>query len=130
LCAARACRLILAKVVRDEVEEILFLHAERLPALDAAQLIAAYHRLVKLANPEFVPYPNEHLVRSSLSSGSARTPTRVNFASGVAKRKQFPSILCDLSELDSDTTEELAERVFLRVAKGLEAKVSARRIEG
>jgi len=38
LCAARVCRLVLAEVVRDEVEENLLLHAQRLPVLDADQL--------------------------------------------------------------------------------------------
>ncbi|HXR39421.1 MAG TPA: PIN domain-containing protein [Terracidiphilus sp.] len=65
LCAARVCRLVLAEVVRDEVEENLLLHAERLPALDAQQLIADYHRLIKRANPELVPYPDKNLVSSS-----------------------------------------------------------------
>jgi hypothetical protein len=35
LCAARLCRLVLADVVRDEVEENLLLHAVRLPSLEA-----------------------------------------------------------------------------------------------
>ena len=65
LCAARVCRLVLAEVVRDEVEENLLLHAQRLPALDADQLIEDYRRLIKLTNPELVPYPDEDLVRSS-----------------------------------------------------------------
>jgi len=65
LCAARVCRLVLAAVVRDEVEENLLLHAERLPSLDADQLIEDYRRLIKLSNPELVPYPDSDLVRSS-----------------------------------------------------------------
>ena len=65
LCAAKVCRLVLAEVVRDEVEENLLLHAERLPALDADQLIEDYRRLIKLTNPEVVPYPDKDLVRSS-----------------------------------------------------------------
>ncbi|MBZ5570468.1 MAG: PIN domain-containing protein [Acidobacteriia bacterium] len=65
LCAAKVCRLVLAEVVRDEVEENLLLHSERLPSLDANQLIADYRRLVKLTNPEIVPYPDKDLVRSS-----------------------------------------------------------------
>lgn len=65
LCAARVCKLVLAAVVRDEVEENLLLHAERLPAIDADQLIEDYRRLIKLTNPEVVPYPNRDLVRSS-----------------------------------------------------------------
>lgn len=65
LCAARVCRLVLAAVVRDEVEENLLLHAERLPSLDADHLIEDYRRLIKLSNPELVPYPDSDLVRSS-----------------------------------------------------------------
>jgi len=65
LCAARACKLVLAAVVRDEVEENLLLHAERLPAIDADQVLEDYRRLTKLTNPEVVPYPNTDLVRSS-----------------------------------------------------------------
>ena len=65
LCAAKMCKLVLAEVVRDEVEENLFLHAERLPSLDGEQLIADYRRLIKLTNPELVPYPDKDLVRSS-----------------------------------------------------------------
>jgi predicted nucleic acid-binding protein len=65
LCAARVCSLVLAEVVRDEVEENLLLHAQRLPALDADQLIEDYRRLIKLTNPEVVPSPDRDLVRSS-----------------------------------------------------------------
>ena len=65
LCAARVFRLVLAEVVRDEVEENLLFHAERLPSLDADQLIEDYRRLIKLTNPELVPYPDRHSVRSS-----------------------------------------------------------------
>ena len=55
LCAAKVCKLVLAEMVRDEVEENLLLHAERLPSIDADQLIDDYHRLIKLTNPELVP---------------------------------------------------------------------------
>jgi predicted nucleic acid-binding protein len=65
LCAARLCKLVLAEVVRDEVEENLLIHAERLPSLEADELIEHYRRLVKLTNPEMVPYPAKALVRSS-----------------------------------------------------------------
>ena len=65
LCAARVCKLVLAAVVRDEVEENLLLHAQRLPAIDADQLIEDYRRLIKLTNPEVVPYPNADMVRAS-----------------------------------------------------------------
>ena len=65
LCAGKVCRLVLAEVVRDEVEENLLLHAERLPALDADQLIEDYRHLIKLTNPEIIPYPDKDLVRSN-----------------------------------------------------------------
>lgn len=39
LCAAKVCKLALAKLVRDEVEENLLLHAARLRFIDADQLI-------------------------------------------------------------------------------------------
>jgi hypothetical protein len=54
-----------AHLVRDEVKENLLLHAERLPSLDADQLIEDYRRLMKLTSPELVPYPDKDLVRAS-----------------------------------------------------------------
>jgi predicted nucleic acid-binding protein len=65
LCAARLCKLVLAEVVRDEVEENLLLHAERLSSSDSDKLVEHYHRLIKLTNPDLVPYPDEALVRLS-----------------------------------------------------------------
>jgi predicted nucleic acid-binding protein len=65
LCAAQLCKLVLADVVRDEVEENLLLHAERLPSLEADELIEHYRHLVKLTDAEMVSYPDEALVRSS-----------------------------------------------------------------
>jgi predicted nucleic acid-binding protein len=64
LCAARLCKLVLAEVVRDEVEENLLLHAERLSTREVDELIEHYHRLVKLTDPEIVPYPARELVQS------------------------------------------------------------------
>lgn len=64
LCAARLCKLVLAEIVRDEVEENLLLHAQRLPPSDCDKLIDHYRRLIKLTNPELVPYPTRALVDS------------------------------------------------------------------
>ena len=64
LCAAGVCKLVLAEAVRDEVEENLLLHVDRLPSLDGDQLIADYHRLVELTRPELIPYPAAARVRS------------------------------------------------------------------
>jgi hypothetical protein len=65
LCAAKVCKLVPAEVVRDEVEGNLLSHAQRLAALDADQLIEDYRPLIKLINPEVVPYPSREMVRSS-----------------------------------------------------------------
>lgn len=65
LCAAKVCRLVLAEAVRDEVEENLLIHAERLKSLDGERLLEDYRRLIRLTNPEIVPYPDVELVRSS-----------------------------------------------------------------
>jgi predicted nucleic acid-binding protein len=106
LCAARLCNLVLAEVVRDEVEENLLLHAERLSSLEADKLIEHYRRLIKLTNPEMVLYPDESLVRSSrhiirheadvpvlLSAFSSRpdwllTHNTKHFTQAVAKRER------------------------------------------
>ena len=56
---------MLAEIVRDEVGENLWLHAEQLPSLDADAVIEDYHRLIKLAKPQLVPYPDKDLVNSS-----------------------------------------------------------------
>jgi predicted nucleic acid-binding protein len=65
LCAARVCKLVLAEVVRDEVEQNLLIQSERRSSLEADKLINHYHRLLKLTKPELVRYPHESLVRSS-----------------------------------------------------------------
>ncbi len=65
LCAARICRLVLAEVVRDEVQENLLLHAGRLKPEDAKTLVEDYRRLISLTRPEFVPYPGTDRVRSN-----------------------------------------------------------------
>ena len=64
LCAARVCKLVLAEIVRDEVEENLLLHAGRLPSFDANQLLDDYRRLIALTRPESVAYPEQSLVHS------------------------------------------------------------------
>ncbi len=65
LCARRICRLVLAEVVRDEVEENLLLHAGRLRPEDAKALAGDYRRLVRLTDPELVRYPDTDRVRSN-----------------------------------------------------------------
>lgn len=65
LCAAKVCKLVLAEVVRDEVEENLIVQAERFPSLDVKQLIEDYRRLIQLTSPQLVPYPDSEVVLSS-----------------------------------------------------------------
>jgi hypothetical protein len=65
ICAARVCRLVLAEVVREEVEENIHLHAERLPALDGDDVIEDYRRLIKLTDPEMIGRPERPLVQSN-----------------------------------------------------------------
>jgi hypothetical protein len=65
LCAAGIGRLVLAEVVREEVEENLLLHAGRLSPADADQLIEDYHRLITLCGPERVRYPDADRVRAN-----------------------------------------------------------------
>jgi predicted nucleic acid-binding protein len=110
LCAARVCRLVLAEVVRDEVEENLLLHGEHLPALDVDQLIEDYRRLIKLTNPEVVHYPDKNLVRSSrhLIRHAADVPVLL---SAMASKPDWL-----LTHNTKHFTKAVAERTSLRIA--------------
>jgi predicted nucleic acid-binding protein len=110
LCAARVCKLVLAEVVRDEVEENLLLHAERLPSLDADQLIEDYRRLMKLSNPEVVPYPDGGLVRASrhLIRHAAYVPVLL---SAVASKPDWL-----LTHNTKHFTKTVAHKTSLRIA--------------
>lgn len=110
LCAARLCRLVLAEIVRDEVEENLLFHAERLPALDADELIEHYRRLVKLTDPEIVPYPEKTLLQSNrhLIRHSADVPVLLSAMSSK------PDWL--LTHNTKHFTQAVANRTGLRIA--------------
>ena len=110
LCAARLCKLVLAEVVRDEVEENLLLHAERLPPLEADELIEHYRRLVELTHPEMVPYPAATLVRSSghLIRHAADVPVLL---SAMASRPDWL-----LTHNTKHFTQAVAKRAGLRIA--------------
>ncbi|HEV3316986.1 MAG TPA: PIN domain-containing protein [Candidatus Angelobacter sp.] len=110
LCAAKVCRLLLAEVVRDEVEENLLLHAERLPALDAEQLIEDYRHLMRLTSPELVSYPHKDLVRSSrhLIRHEADVPVLL---SAMASRPDWL-----LTHNTKHFTKTVAQRTSLRIA--------------
>ena len=107
LCAARICRLVLADVVRDEVEENLLIHVAGLLEEDAQELRDDYSKLIKLADPATIPYPSKddvlasrHLIRHQpdvpvlLSAMKAQpdwllTHNRRHFTPGVAKRTKL-----------------------------------------
>ena len=110
LCAAKVCKLVLAEVVRDEVEENLLLHAVRLPSLDADQLIEDYRRLMKLTNPELVPYPDRDLVRASrrLIRHEADVPVLL---SAMASKPDWL-----LTHNTKHFTKVVAQRTSLRIA--------------
>ena len=110
LCAARLCKLVLAEVVREEVEENLLVHAERLPSLEADELIEHYRRLIKLTDPEMVSYPTEALVRSSrhLIRHAADVPILL---SAMASK---PNWL--LTHNTKHFTQAVAKRTGLRIA--------------
>lgn len=110
LCAAKVCKLVLAEVVRDEVEENLLIHAERLPSFDADQLIEDYRRLIKLTSPELVPYPADDLVRSSrhLIRHAADVPVLLSAMAGK------PDWL--LTHNIKHFTKTVAQKTSLRIA--------------
>jgi predicted nucleic acid-binding protein len=110
VCAARLCKLVLAQVVRDEVEENLLLHAERLPPLEGDELIEHYRRLVKLTDPEMVPYPAAALVRSSrhLIRHAADVPVVL---SAMASKPDWL-----LTHNTKHFTQAVAKRTGLRIA--------------
>jgi predicted nucleic acid-binding protein len=110
LCAAKVCKLILAEAVRDEVEQNLLLHAERLAARAAEQLIDDYRRLIELTDPQLVPYPQEHLVRSSRSLIRHEADVPVLLSAMASK----PDWL--LTHNTKHFTRAVAQRTSLRIA--------------
>jgi len=110
VCAAKVCKLVLAEVVRDEVEQNLLLHALRLPSLDADQLIEDYRHLIKLTNPELVPYPDHPLVHSSrhLIRHEADVPVLL---SAMASKPDWL-----LTHNTKHFTKAVAQRTSLRIA--------------
>jgi predicted nucleic acid-binding protein len=110
LCAARLCRLVLAQIVKDEVEENLLLHAGRLPSLEADKLTEQYRRLIKLTNPEVVPSPEASLVRSSrhLIRHEADVPILL---SAISSRPDWL-----LTHNTKHFTQAVAKRASVRIA--------------
>ena len=65
LCAARICRLVLAEIVRLEVEDNLLHHAAALPLPEGEHVLADYSMLLTLTRPESVPLPELEAVRQA-----------------------------------------------------------------
>jgi predicted nucleic acid-binding protein len=110
LCAAKVCRLVLAEAVRDEVEENLLLHAERLPSLDAEQLVEDYRQLIRLTKPELVAYPDKNLVLSSRNLIRHEADVPVLLSAMASK----PDWL--LTHNTRHFTKAVAQRTGLRIA--------------
>lgn len=114
LCAARVCKLVLAEAVRDEVEENLLIHAEKLSLSDAEQLIEDYRRLIRLTHPEMVAYPASDLVHSSwhIIRHEADVPVLL---SAMASRPDWL-----LTHNTKHFTDAVAQRCGLRIATPVE----------
>jgi predicted nucleic acid-binding protein len=114
LCAARVCKLVLAEVVRAEVEENLLLHAERLPELDGELLVERYRKLIKLTHPEVVAYPVAALVAASshLIRHEADVPV---ILSAMASKPDWL-----LTHNKKHFTKAVAERSGVRIATPVE----------
>jgi len=114
LCSARICKLVLAEAVRVEVERNLALHAQRLALDDKDQPIEAYHRFIRLSDPELVPFPsleavraNRHLIRHE--------PDIPVLLSAMAARPDW--VLTNNTE---HFTQSVALRAGLRIATPVE----------
>jgi predicted nucleic acid-binding protein len=108
LCAAGICRMVLAEVVRREVERNLLNRTAAFPAAEAEQVLNDYLKLIKLARPEIVPPPpveevarSQHLIRHLadvpvlLSARRSQpdwllTHNTKHFTAAVAKRTGLP----------------------------------------
>lgn len=104
LCAARICRMVLAEIVREEVEENLLQHAVSLGPQESEQVLNDYTNLIKLARPTLIPLPDtndvarsRHLIRHAadvpvlLSAIQSQpdwllTHNTTHFTQAVAKR--------------------------------------------
>ncbi|MFN7927571.1 MAG: PIN domain-containing protein [Blastocatellia bacterium] len=67
LCAAHACQLVLAEIVREEVERNLLkkVFAVGRDQEFADQLLADYDKFLQLAKPEIIPFPDKQVVLAS-----------------------------------------------------------------
>jgi predicted nucleic acid-binding protein len=114
LCAAKVCKLVLAEAVRDEVEENLLIHAERLPSINADLLIEDYRRLIRLTHPEIVPYPSQGQVRSSRHLIRHEADVPVLLSAMTSKADWL------LTHKTKHFTQAVAQRTSLRIGTPVE----------
>lgn len=110
LCAARICRMVLAEIVREEVEENLLLHAIPLDSQDADQILDDYTNLIQLARPILVPLPEADEVRDSrqLIRHASDVPVLL---SAIHRRPDWL-----LTHNTTHFTQAVAKRTGLRIA--------------
>ena len=86
------------------------LRNDRIDPATVVQLIDDYRRLIKLTNPELVPYPNQDLVRSSrhLIRHEADVPVLL---SAIASKPDWL-----LTHNTKHFTKRVAQRTGLRIA--------------
>ncbi len=108
LCAARVCKLVLAEVVRDEVEQALLMQP-KLSSAASVRLMQGYRRLMKLTEPDLVPYPDARLVRANrnLIRHEADVPVLLSAMAGK------PDWL--LTHNKKHFTKAVAQRTSLRI---------------
>jgi len=102
--------MVLAEVVRYEVEENLLHHASLLSIPAGEHLIEDYHRLLELADPETVPLPDLQLVRANRHIIRHETDVPVLLSAMACE----PDWL--LTNNTKHFTPEVAKRSGLRIA--------------
>ena len=110
LCAARICRLVLAEVVREEVEENLLRRLSDIDAKGANKVLSDYARLLALTKPETISHPDEASVKagSHLIRHAADVPVLL---SAIASRPDWL-----LTNNTRHFTAAVAARCGLRIA--------------
>jgi predicted nucleic acid-binding protein len=112
LCAAHACQMVLAEIVREEVERNLLKKAldSNLDREAADQLLSDYDHLISLAKPEVVPLPDKVVVLGSrnLIRHAADVPVLVSAINAK------PDWL--ITHNTNHFTAEVAQRTGLRIA--------------
>lgn len=112
LCASGACQMILAEAVQEEVERNLLKKAlaSGVDKKIADQLLADYDGLIRLAQPELVPFPEKQIVLNSrnLIRHAADVPVLVSAINAK------PDWL--ITRNTDHFTQEVARKTGLRIA--------------